>query len=238
MANGQYIALSAAVAHGTQLEVIANNLANVNTAGYKQLRTSFDQFLVDAKGQSSKGFTAVSSMKADLSAGTMQQTGNPLDVSIHGSGFFMVRTPQGDRLTRAGSFRIAQDGALLDSGGHAVLTGSASGQRAPIRVSGDGPVTITPAGDVEQDGTIVARLAIVDVTAEELTAMGDATYDAPPNALVDVTAPELATGFIESSNVNAIRGMVDLIETTRAYEQSQRLMSQYQRLDRRTIDIV
>ncbi len=238
MANGQYIALSAAVAHGTQLEIIANNLANINTTGYKQLRTSFDQHLVDAKGESTKGFTAIATMKTDLGAGSLIETGNPLDVALHADGFFLVRTPSGDNLTRAGSFRVTKDGTLVDTKGHPVLQGSVNGTFEPINLDPLSATTVSPLGGIEQDGTIVAKLSVVTTAAENLTPMGDATYRAKPDTYTDVENPEVAVGYLESSNVNAIRGMVDLIETTRAYEQSQRIMKQYQRLDKRTLDVV
>ena len=113
-----------------RLEVVANNVANVNTAGFKQTRIAFQDFLVKEgpDGITDKGFSAMALTQTDLTAGGLQPTGNPLDVALSGPGFFMVRGPDGDTLTRNGSFRISADGTLVNANGMTVLGGRHLGQ--------------------------------------------------------------------------------------------------------------
>ncbi|TPV95498.1 MAG: flagellar hook basal-body protein [Myxococcales bacterium FL481] len=241
MANGVYIAMSAAVAAERQLSVTANNLANVNTTGYKQTRTAFDAYLVKTLdgAPEEKGFTAMSLTQSDLRAGALETTGNPLDAALAGPGFFVVQTPDGEQLTRAGSFRLNEQGTLVTALGHPVLTGSGAGRRAPIQIDpGGGPVTLGSRGEVAQAGTVLASLAIVNVDPSSLTKVGDTAFRAPAEAYIDVGDPIMSSGYLERSNVNPIRGMIELIGATREYERSAKIMSKYRSLDRRTLEIV
>ena len=240
MANGTYIPMSAAVAASSQLEVLANNLANANTVGFKQTRTAFSSHMVEAERglQSEKGFSAMALTQADMSAGGIRQTGNPLDLALSGPGFFMVRTPRGDVLTRAGNFVMNAEGTITDTNGNPVLGGSTGGQRQPITVRPEGgPVTIGQDGVFRQDGTDLATLSIVDVNPEDLSHLGDATYTAPAGKLTPSATATVMAGYLEDSNVNSVRGMIELIEVTRSYESAHRVMSKYQQVDDETMKI-
>ncbi len=241
MANGVYIAMSAAVAASKQLAVTANNIANVNTTGYKQTRTAFDAFLVSSNDgtESEKGFTAMTLTKSDMSVGNLERTGNPLDAALTGPGFFVVRTPTQQVLTRAGSFRISVDGTLVSPQGHPVLGGDAPGSLTPVRVAPNGgPVTLGPGGEVEQDGTVLATLAVVDVDESKLSKIGDTAFSAPVNAYVHLPKPSVQQGYLERSNVNALRGMIELIEVSRDYERSAKIMSKFRRSDSQVLDVL
>lgn len=248
MANSIYISMSAAIAADNRLDVVANNVANVNTAGFKQKRMAFQDFLVKEgpDGITDKGFSAMTVTQTDLTSGGLQPTGNPLDVALSGPGFFMVRGPDGDLLTRNGSFRISADGTLVNSEGLQVLGGAAGGgQGGPIRVDPTkGPVTIGPSGIVEQQmrggqaGTVIATLSIMDAEAQQLTHQGGSNYSAPATALQPVAAPDMVSGFIEKSNVNPVRGMIELIAASRDFEQATRVMNRVQQIDKRTLDVL
>lgn len=248
MANSVYISMSAAIAADNRLDVVANNIANVNTAGFKQTRTAFQDFLVKEgpNGITDKGFSAMALTQTDLTAGGLQQTGNPLDVAISGPGFFMVRSPDGDVLTRNGSFRISSDGTLVNADGMQVLgAGAGGGAGGPIRVDPTkGRVTIGPTGVIEQQtrggqaGTVLATLSIMDAETQQLTHKGGSNYSAPTTALQPVATPDLVSGFIEKSNVNAVRGMIELIAATRDFEQATRVMNRVQQIDKKTLDVI
>jgi flagellar basal body rod protein FlgG len=239
MANSVYIAMSGAIAAQRRLEVLANNLANGNTTGYKQVRVGFDQFLVPrADGSAVKGFTAITRTQVDGTAGAVERTNAPLDAAIQEDGFFAVLEGEEVLLTRAGNFHVSPENLLVDGGGRPVLGGDPRGNRTPITVRPDaGPVAIGEDGSVVQDGTSIASLAIVTVPNTALTPRGDGHYRVPAEAMTPVTDAQLLPGHLESSNVNVVRGMVDLIETTRSYETQHRLMSQFRELDRKTMEI-
>lgn len=241
MANGVYIAMSAAIAAERQLSVTANNLANVNTTGYKQTRATFDSYLVGTLDGSpeQKGFTAMSMTQADMAIGDLEATGNPLDAALTGPGFFVVETPTGQQLTRSGNFQVADDGTLVTALGHPVMTGTGTAGYSPVRIDPSaGPVTLGSRGEVAQGGTMLATLAVVDVDQQSLTKVGDTAFAAPAEAYVAVDSPSISSGHLERSNVNAIRGMIELIGATREYERSAKIMSKYRSLDRDAMDIV
>ena len=247
MANGVYISMSAAIAADRRLDVVANNVANVNTTGFKQTRAPFQEFLVKEgpDGLRDKGFTAMAETRTDTTQGGMQPTGNPLDVALSGPGFFMVRGPQGDLLTRNGSFRISADGTLVNSDGMAVLSSAGGAPGGPIRVDPTkGAVSIGPTGIVEQRtrgdqaGTVLATLSVMDAESTQLTPSGGSNYSAPAAALRPVAAPDMVSGFIEKSNVNPVRGMIELIAATRDFEQATRVMNRVQQIDKRTLDVI
>ncbi len=237
MANGVYIPMSGAVAAQRHLNLVANNLANANTTGYKQLRPAFQEFLVRAAKTpaTDKGFTAMTLTQVDNAVGPLQHTGNALDVAIDGPGFFLVQDGEETLATRAGNFRVRPDGVMVDGSGLPVLGGDPTAGPSPINVRpGGGTVSINQDGEVFQDGTNIARLALV--TSDTITPRGDSHYRMEGEARA-VDGPRLAPGYLEGSNVNIIRGMVELIEVSRAFETQHKLMSQYRELDRRTQDI-
>jgi flagellar basal body rod protein FlgG len=232
--------MSAAVAAQQRLEVVANNIANANTTGFRQQRVVFGEHLVRTLdgAPASKGFTAVDATVLDGTAGALTHTGNPLDLAIDGEGFFAVRGPQGLMVSRAGNFGLRPDGTLVDGSGMAVLGGSPEAGLSPIVVRPDGgPVSVGSDGTVSQDGTPLARIAIVTADGPGLTPTGGAHLQANPGALRSAAAT-LSTGHLESSNVNPVRGMVELVEVSHDYQSSQKLMSEFRKLDRAVMGIV
>jgi flagellar basal-body rod protein FlgF len=240
VANGVYIGMSAAVAAQQRLEVVANNIANANTTGFRQQRVVFGEHLVRTLdgSPSSKGFTALDATVLDGSAGELQPTGNPLDVAIDGAGFFALRGPSGLMVSRAGNFGVRPDGTLVDGSGFAVLGGSPEEGLTPIVVRPDaGPVSVGSDGTVSQDGTPLARIAIVTADGPGLQPTGGAHLQVAPGAL-RTAAATLHTGHLEGSNVNPVRGMVELVEVNHDYTTSQKLMSEFRKLDRAVMGVM
>lgn len=241
MANGVYIGMSAALASQSRLEIVSNNIANANTVGYKQQKVVFDQVLVETLdgSESTKGFTSVSQSVVDSTAGELERTGNPLDLAIKGEGYFMVRNAGANFLTRAGNLQVAPDGTLTDASGMAVLGGSLEDGLQPIVLRPDGgPVRAAADGTLEQGGTPLARLAVVTAEPDALVPQGNTHFSADEGAIRGVDAPQIAVGFLEASNVNVVRGMVELIEISQDHQTSHKLMSESRKLDRQIMSVM
>lgn len=200
---------------------IANNLANINTTGYKRsalFANSIERYLTNDKGQVS----TIRTIKADetytdFTEGRLKETGGNLDVALRGSGFFSVMTPNGIRYTRDGSFSVDAQGYLTTSIGDRVF-----GDDGFIRVNKQGgQVTFLENGSVVQDGAEIDKLRITDFNKPyRLLKMG-ANYLRPemPNNPVRVSAGfSLKQGYLEGSNVEMVEEMTAMISSHRAYE--------------------
>jgi len=163
MNSGMYSAVSGNIASMQRMDIITNNLANINTAGFKKDRMIFDSMLNSAKNPTPTTGTLTDapvlsgfSIETDYSTGPLKQTGNPLDLSLDGDGFFVVNTPQGKAYTRQGNFHLDGSGKVVTSDGYEV-----QGNGGPITVKG-GTIEIYSIGGVFVDGSQVGTLGIVD----------------------------------------------------------------------------
>ncbi len=205
-------------------DVLAHNLANLNTTGFKADRpvfeTVYERQLYRWEGDSSAPIGSLSAGAilsttfTDFQQGAFQTTGNPLDVAIEGDGFFAIQTPQGVRYTRAGAFQLNAEGTLVTREGFPVL--SSDGQ--PIRVPRGATVHIGENGTLQANGNPVARLLIV---TGEMTKADDGYFVGNPTPNPN---PRLVSGALEMSNVNMVQEMVSMIELIRAYESHQRVI--------------
>lgn len=192
MSKPLWPAVSGAMARGQSVEVIANNLANANTAGFKKDQVTFQEYLVKNESDEMKAemprspikdkdlypldgrdqsFVVVSGTHPSHKQGAMKLTDNPLDVAISGDGFFEVATPQGVRYTRAGAFKLSgSTGLLTTSDGSPVLSAAKEGEEAGdpaaryIQLAGQdgGPISVTPQGDLYVGENLIARISVVD----------------------------------------------------------------------------
>jgi flagellar basal-body rod protein FlgF/flagellar basal-body rod protein FlgG len=224
MAYGMYISAEGALAQSLRMETIANNLANVDTTGFKQDLARFQARYAEeiASGLAPAGDGNVNDLgggvmacegTTDFSPGPLKNTGVDTDMAIRGRGFFVVDRGGEPMLTRAGNFQVTPDGMLVSGSGDPVL----SEDGTPIVFSG--PWKFGEDGSIQlPDG--VARLAIAEPQSlGDLVKVGDNLFRslAPTQPL----PPELrsvAQGFLEGSGVNAVTAMVEMIETTRAFE--------------------
>ncbi|HEY8470462.1 MAG TPA: flagellar basal-body rod protein FlgG [Longimicrobiales bacterium] len=234
-------AASGMAAQQTRIEVIANNLANVNTPGFKRSRAHFEDLLYQmAQGAATIGGAATATLPAiqvgrgtRLAAvqrietqGPIEQTGRPLDVAIEGEGFFQVQLPNGvTAYTRDGSLMISDQGTLVTHGGYAILPGiDIPPDAASITISRNGVVTVQAAGQTEpiEIGRIeLARFA----NPGGLLALGENLYmETPASGPALIGFPQedgfgrLVQGSLEASNVEIVQEMVDMIAALRAYE--------------------
>lgn len=230
MDQGMYTAASGAIAMEERLHMISNNLANINTAGFKKDAVSFQDFqkALDIAGLSAGQYRNISvdvvigRQYIDSTQGGFQDTGNPLDAAIVGEGFFTVSTPEGVRYTRAGTFKVSPEGLLVTPQGYAV-----QGQGGDIAI-GNGRVSIDSNGTVMVDGSAADVLQISSISEEGLIRQGNSLY-APRQgyAAQTVETPEVRQGCIERSNVDPMIEMVGLINTQRAYESYQKVIKAF-----------
>jgi len=233
-----YMAATGALAYEKRLQIISNNLANVQTAGFKKDRGLFRAFdlsevgnnelRVNASRSQAPAYWMLFSSYTDFSSSGMKKTGNPFDLAISGNGFFCVQTPDGVQYTRRGDFTVNAEDMLVTQEGWKVMgqggeiqlkMSKPSNLKREFSVSEDGYVTI--------DGAQVDRLRIVDFTqSHALEKAGHNYYRAlKPEALEDLDEDfKVSQGFLELSNVNTISMMTELIEVLRGYESYQKMM--------------
>ncbi|MGH7616773.1 MAG: flagellar hook-basal body protein [Gemmatimonadaceae bacterium] len=209
--NGLDSAASALRYWERKQEIIANNLANVSTDGFKAQRV-FAKLL--------DGIRPVAETSSDYSVGNLRQTGNTLDVAIDGPGFFVVNTPDGERYTRGGPLRLDEKHQLVDTDGRPLLGTKKGG---PITLS-DGPVSIDKNGTITQDGKVVDTLRM-DAAPKgvELEREGNALWVPPATKEpLAATGRNVKQGWVEESNVNSMSTLVDMISIQRAYASAQK----------------
>lgn len=213
------------LAAATWQDVVANNLANVSTPGFKRDRVSFEA-LVAALGE--EGTSPVepvgvemAAIVSDFSQGPLRATGNPLDLAISGEGFFRVMTPDGEAYTRGGSFRLSAEGQIVDASGRQLL-----GEGGPVTLP-RGEVQIADDGTVSVDGVVIDKLStVVFEDPSVLTKVGGNLYVANGAAPAQAEEPaRILQGYIEGSNVAAVREMVDMISALRLYEANQKAVT-------------
>ena len=246
MQNALLIGLSRQTILERQLDVIANNVANVNTSGYKADNSLFEEFLKSGAHEDNfvgsdrrVSFVQDRGTFRDFSQGAAEQTKNPLDVAVDGSGFLVVQTPAGERYTRDGSMMLNNQGQLVTAAGNPVL-----GTGGPIVFQPtDHDINITPDGTITVvEGTgrtdsLRGKLRLVSFPdAQKLLKEGLNLYTAGEGSAAqpDVKSA-VRQGFIEKSNVNAVAEMSRMIEVTRAYTQISTLLQQQSDLHKTAI---
>ena len=240
MNSGFYSAYAGFAARLDELEIVANNLANVSTTGFKAQREFYRSFAAavnapapnttittvsQAVRQAVNQFGVLGGTRMDLSQGTLEMTGNDTDVALESTGFFAVLTNQGLRYTRDGSFRLDKDRYLVTQQGDRVLSEQTNGKNQPIQIPSGKP-TISQDGSISVDGALVARLRIEDFPAgTPLKQEGDTYITAPSGAGKPPVNTTLRQGALETSNSNAIRNTVTLIDLERSAQLMEKALS-------------
>jgi flagellar basal-body rod protein FlgF len=232
--NTAYIALSRQVVLRRELEVIANNVANLSTPAYKAKSVSFASTIQQVPGPDI-AFVADEAVRRDFDQGPLLVTGNALDVAVQGEGFFPVETPDGVRYTRAGRFLVDADSQLVTSQGFAVL--GFGGQPVTIPFD-DGDIVVARDGTISTASGTVGRLeAVTFADLEALTEEGNALYatEMEPTPSPDA---EFEQGMVEEANVNGVLEMTKMIEVSRSYQSAQRLIDTEFELQRKAISTI
>lgn len=231
MENAGYIALSRQMVLRREMEVIANNMANLNTPAYKGQAMLFVEYLETSESGEKMSFVQDISLVRDLTEGQMASTENPLDLAITGDGYFEIETPVGSRYTRNGVFQLNADRELVTTDGLPVLGEGGNPIALPPNTS---EVTITRDGTVSTEQGPAGRLRLVRFEDEQaMVKMADGLYDAADLEPLPAEDAEIVQGMIEGSNVQGIIELTRMIETTRQYAAAGKLVNdEHERLRR------
>lgn len=231
-----------AILQEMRLDVYSNNLANLNTVGYKADKTAFQfdepEVLSNIDSESTPQLSPYAPAfisYTDYTPGAIQNTGNPLDVAIVGKGFFEVQTAEGFQYSRSGRFSVNEDGVLSTSDGWPVM-----GQGGEIVIDG-GSVKITDGGEVSVDGEVVDVLRVVDFPEPyNLKKVGNSAFVPELESIIAQDAPNfrVTQGAVEASNANAIGTMTKMIELLRTFESYQKVIKAADETMARTINDV
>ena len=241
MENTLLIGLSRQMALQRELDVVANNVANLNTPGYKGDGVLFEEFMTSAaRGEGPSGpnrrvsFVADRATWHDMRQGPVQQTGNPLDVAVDGNAFLVVQTPRGERYTKNGALQLNAAGELVTSQGFRVLSDAGPIVFQPQ----DQAISIGRDGSIATSGGPRGKLRLVQFAqAERLTKDGASTFAAPPGVQAQpVTTVAVQQGAIEKSNVAGVIEMTRMIDATRTYASISQLLQNQGDLRRSAID--
>ena len=229
------VAASGLRARMESLDLLANNVANTSTGGYKADREFYSLYVgTEADADFPTGMPVIDRPWVDLSQGTLRQTGNPLDVAISGKGFFSVAGPRGPLYTRNGNFHIA-NGQLVTPEGYAVT--GADGQA--LKLTGSGPLEISPEGNVIQDGNPIGRLQPVDLPAGAMSKQGDSYFRNPdPSAQPQIADGRVEQGKLEGSNSGGAEAAVRLVGIMRQFEMLQKAVSLGSDMNKQAIEQV
>jgi flagellar basal-body rod protein FlgF len=227
MNSGFYAAFSGFSSRLDALEVVANNLANANTVGfkahhefYRSLAASLEPSSLSPINQAVNQYGVLGGARIDMSPSTLEPTGNDTDVALEGPGFFSIQTKNGIRYTRNGTFSLNVKRQLVNGQGDLVQGDTGAIQLPPGRMS------ISPDGTISVDGTLVAQLKVTEFPAEmQLTPEGNTNFAAPPNSGKIAANPSVRQGSLESSNSDPVRSAVALIDLQRSAQMMEKALS-------------
>jgi len=230
MGSDGYISASGASAQLRDLDVVANNVSNVGTPGFKRshsvFRTALEASLQDLKGRAQPGakasaYVSTDSVSSDFSRGSAEHTGAPLHAMIDGNGFFEVQTAAGRRFTRAGNFVVNRDGFLSTPSGDPVL-----GQNGPITLTSSDAMVEPSGAIVDSLGNISGRLKVVDFEdPHALIREGESVFSGTPEAgEMTVDQPAFIPRSVEGSNVQSSKELAAMMMLQRAFETNLRAM--------------
>ena len=243
-----WVPVSGAVAQQRKLEAIANNVANGNTPGYKRDEVVFSEYLTALNKKqevnlprkewspddfyqtmgAEKAFVKVAGTYTDFTSGQLQPTGNPLDLALKGPGFFEILTPKGINYTRKGNFILGRDGTLSTDQGSTIL-GKNEGPNRPITLP-QGKLTVSQEGELFIEGKRVGQLSIVefrDIHSLKKVSGANFVNQNTNNVLANPSNTKVFQGFLESSNVNPIGEMSELIKAHRHFGSMQNVIKAY-----------
>ncbi|MCI4643365.1 MAG: flagellar hook-basal body complex protein [Hyphomonadaceae bacterium] len=203
-----------------EMQMVANNLANSSTTGYKSDRAIFAEMVVSAGGDAaSLSMGALGGHAFALEQGALRFTGGQFDFAIQGEGYFVVDTPQGERLSRAGHFQLNAEGRLIDAHGNTVK--AAGGNEITIPGTA-GQIHVGNDGTISADGDILGRIGVVTVEGE--LRRDSNTYFSAPEGYAEIEEPVIVQGALEQSNVSPVLEVARMIEVQRAYEAGQTVL--------------
>lgn len=239
MDNALYVGLSRQMMLRREIDIIANNIANADTAGFKveslMTKTESRQSAHAPVGARPVQFVVADGVARDFGQGALRRTDGPLDMAIEGRGFFKVAAQEGERYTRDGRFRTDQQGRLTTQAGAPVM--DEGGSEITIDPA-KGPVTVSAEGSVLQGTERVGKIGVFDFAdLAVLEKTGDNLLNNTSNTpAVAATEAHVRQGMLEGSNVQSILEITRMIEVSRAYEQTVKVMDNNDDLSRRSVE--
>ncbi len=229
MNSGYYAATTGLISRTQALDTIANNLANVSTAGFRANHNVFSSMLVtdgqsplSVLNQDMNDYGVLSATQLDTTQGALVHTGNELDLAIQGPGYFEVKTASGPVYTRGGNFRVSPKGQLITAAGDLVM-----GPKAPITIVGE-PVSISADGTISNNGAISGQLKIVEFPpTAQIQSAGGTYYTAPAGAAIPATHSQVCQGTLENSNVNPVTSVIEMMTAQREVEAMRRVLTMF-----------
>lgn len=229
MDSGFYAACAALMARSQALDLVANNLANTSTPGFRGQHNIFRSFLATASGHQGSGlnqavndFGISGGSQMDLTEGNLEHTGNDFDFGVQGPGFFQVQTANGPVYSRNGNFQVSTQGQLMTAQGDPVM-----GEQGVIRIVG-GPVTVSADGTISVKGAVAGKIKLMEFPpGTAMESVGRTYYSAPKNTGTPAKHSTMVQGSLESSNVNPVAGAVELVAVQRYAEMMQRALSMF-----------
>ncbi len=230
MDSGLYAACAGLMARTDSLDAIADNLANVSTSGFRGRLGSFSSVLAASAthplgsvlNEVTNNYGVLGSTRMDQQQGAISSTGNSMDFAIQGSGYFAVATAGGTQYTRNGAFQVSPQGQLITSNGDAVL-----GQGGVIKLP-PGQLSISPDGTISANGAIAGKLRMVEFApGTQPAAAGNNNYTVPQGSVKTSTGSTVHQGMLESSNVNPVTSVVQLIDAQRSAETMRHVLSMF-----------
>jgi flagellar basal-body rod protein FlgF/flagellar basal-body rod protein FlgG len=240
MDSGFYAACAGLIARTQAMDISANNLANVNTSGFRGQAQAFRSMVAGAQSgmenalnSAINDYAVTGGSFTSATPGHLEATGNPLDLGLEGPGFFAVQTKAGVRYTRNGNFRVDTQGTLLSADGDPIL-----GQEGPIRLPA-GPVSVSNDGTVSVAETLVGRLRLVETDPQKLKAEGNNYFQTEPGATAaPATSSRVRQGMLEGSNIEPVSAAVDLVALQRHVDFLQRTLRVfYSDFDRTAVEL-
>ena len=233
-------ALTSAAASGLRarmesLDLLANNLANTETGGYKSDREFYDLYLAPEANGDAASMPVIQRQWTDFAQGSLRPTGSPLDFALSGKGFFAVDGPGGPLYTRQGAFRLSPAGALQTAEGYPVrLAGGGT-----LQVQSDAPLEVSSDGTIRQQGQDLGKLEVVNFPdASLLVKRGQSYFRAPDRTVTPVAASdvEVQQAKLESSNVGAAESAVRLVSVMRQFEMLHKAISIGAEMNKKAVD--
>lgn len=219
MDNSIYASLNRQSGLMQEMQAIANNIANSDTTGFRKEGVVFSEHIARlGRQEPTLAMADASARMIDLRNGALQNTGGALDIALDGEGFFRLATPQGERLTRAGSFTLSPEGQIVSSDGSALLDSGGATVTIP---PGFGPPAIARDGTVSVAGAAVAQIGVVLPSDPASLVHEGGTRFAIEGDTVPLADAQIVQGFLERSNVEPVREITRMIEVQRAYELGQ-----------------
>lgn len=234
MQSSGYITLTRQSGLGREMDAVANNIANISTTGFRRESMIFSEYVAALGPEaSSVSMASARGRQTHLMQGELTGTGGTFDFAIEGEGFFRIETPQGDRLTRAGSFTPNEAGELATNRGHRLLDIGGAPVFVPPQAR---DISLAPDGTLAADGQPIARLGLFEpVDGAGMLREGGAMFRVDGD-IVPVAEPTIKQGFLEGSNVDPVAEIARMIEVQRAYELGQSFLDREDERIRSAID--